>query len=174
MPCRVALDRPVLRASLVASSLLAALAGGGCRETGSNDQDSRPLPAPEPPASAAAPPLREETPAFTKRKAVDEDDGAAKSKPAAPAAKPVEPSAETPPVTPPAAVGTEGSAGTGPAVVPSAVPPLAAPSAACLSRCQGAMQSCLSTPVDGGVPGFANLELCKKAFEACQAACAKQ
>jgi hypothetical protein len=33
------------------------------------------------------------------------------------------------------------------------------------------MQGCLSTPVDAGVPGFANLELCKKAFEACQAAC---
>jgi hypothetical protein len=71
-------------------------------------------------------------------------------------------------------VGTEGSAGSAPVVVPSAVPPLAAPSAACLTRCQGAMQSCLSTPVDGGVPGFANLDLCKKAFEACQAACATQ
>jgi hypothetical protein len=36
------------------------------------------------------------------------------------------------------------------------------------------MQGCLSAPVDGGVPGFANLELCKKAFAVCQAACAKQ
>jgi hypothetical protein len=35
------------------------------------------------------------------------------------------------------------------------------------------MQGCLSAPVDGGVPGFSNLELCKKAFEACQAACSK-
>jgi hypothetical protein len=33
------------------------------------------------------------------------------------------------------------------------------------------MQACLSQPVDGGVPGFANLELCKSAFAACQAAC---
>jgi hypothetical protein len=53
------------------------------------------------------------------------------------------------------------------------VPPLTVPSAACLSRCQGALQGCLSAPVDGGVPGFANLDICKKAFEACQAACAK-
>jgi hypothetical protein len=29
----------------------------------------------------------------------------------------------------------------------------------------------LAQPVDGGVPGFGNLDLCKRAFEACQAAC---
>lgn len=172
MPCRVALDRPVLRASLVASTLLAALAGAGCRETGSSDQDSRPLPAPEPPASAAALPLRDE-PASAKRKAADEDDSAVKNKPAATAAKPVEPSTEVSPATPPTA-DAEGSAGTAPVAAVPSVPQLAAPSAACLSRCQGAMQGCLSAPVDGGVPGFGNLELCKKAFEACQAACAKQ
>jgi hypothetical protein len=58
--------------------------------------------------------------------------------------------------------------------IPSSLPGLTAPSAACLSRCQSAMQGCLSAPVDGGVPGFGNLDLCKKAFEACQAACSKQ
>jgi hypothetical protein len=42
-----------------------------------------------------------------------------------------------------------------------------------MGRCQGAMQGCLSAPVDGGVPGFGNLDLCKKAFEACQSACTK-
>jgi len=33
------------------------------------------------------------------------------------------------------------------------------------------MQGCLSAPVDGGVPGFGNLELCKKALGACQSSC---
>jgi hypothetical protein len=49
--------------------------------------------------------------------------------------------------------------------------PITAPSAACLSQCQSALQGCLAQPVDGGVPGFGNLELCKRALDACNDAC---
>lgn len=73
-----------------------------------------------------------------------------------------------------AASAAPASSSSGAVAAPTAsaqLPQLTAPSAACLSRCQGALQGCLAQPVDGGVPGFANLDLCKKAFEACQAAC---
>lgn len=148
--------------------MLALLAGSaGCRDRGSADQDSRPLPTPEPPASAAP---RAEPTSAPKKPSTDES----KPKPVVttpPAAVPV------PVPTVPEASTTGGSPATGsggaPVAVPPvpSVPPIAAPSAACLSRCQGALQGCLAQPVDGGVPGFANLDLCKKAFEACQAAC---
>jgi hypothetical protein len=153
---------------LLGLSLLA-----GCKEQGSSDQDSRPLPAPEPPATSAAAPLPRGEPSSPKRKPVEGDDGAKKRPAASDApAKPAEPASEPTAAPAPApASDTGGSPPSNPAAAPSALPTPAAPSAACLSRCQGAMQSCLAAPVDGGVPGFGNLELCKKAFEACQSAC---
>jgi hypothetical protein len=176
MPRRAAPDRSIAgrvgRAGLLASGLLVASLAG-CKERGSSDQDSRPLPAPEPPATSAAAPLPRDEPASPKRRPVDEADDA-KKRPAATdtPAKPAEPVGEpTGADTPAPAPDAGGSAPNNPTPTPSALPTPAAPSAACLSRCQGAMQSCLSAPVDGGVPGFGNLELCKKAFEACQAAC---
>lgn len=143
---------------------------GGCRERGSSDQESRPLPTPEPPASATVSSPRLEAPAGAK-------------KPAAAVEGPKEPSKPKPPAEPTPVATVTATAVTTSSSAPSGVPPLAAggvpaalptvpaPSAACLSRCQGALQGCLAQPVDGGVPGFANLDLCKKAFEACQAAC---
>jgi len=141
-----------------------------CKARESIEQDSRPLPTPEPPASASPALPRDEAP----KKRPAEDDAAAKPKkpvadaPAAPIATPAAPGTAAPTATATAAAGGTGAA-TAPAL-PSA-PTFTAPSAACLGRCQGAMQGCLSAPVDGGVPGFGNLDLCKKAFEACQAAC---
>jgi hypothetical protein len=134
------------------------------------------LPTPEPPASPSAASPREDAATAAKKRPLDDDASAKEaSKPKRPAADPAAPST----ASPPAATGSAGTAATAAAgggastavpAVPSA-PVLAAPSAACLSRCQGAMQGCLSAPVDGGVPGFGNLDLCKKAFEACQSAC---
>jgi hypothetical protein len=148
---------------------------GGCTERGSSDQESRPLPTPEPPASATASSPRLEAPKGAKKPAAAVEGAKEPSKPKLPAER-AEPtpavtttatavtSSSAPSVVPPLAVGG------GPAALPTA-PTVTAPSAACLSRCQGALQGCLAQPVDGGVPGFANLDLCKKAFEACQAAC---
>lgn len=145
----------------------------GCRDRGSADQDSRPLPTPEPPVSAS--PARVEPTSAPKKPAADD---ATKPKPPSPVpvvTVPPTPTAQpTTPTTGGAPATGGAAAGGAPVAVPTTVPtvpPIAAPSAACLSRCQGAMQGCLAQPVDGGVPGFANLDLCKKAFEACQAAC---
>jgi hypothetical protein len=138
--------------------------GQGCKN---GDQQTRPLPPPEPPAaaSAAALPRDDSAPAPKKRAVEKAVDVAQPAEPSAPAAvAPVAP-ATTDPAAPPASAVAQTAA-------PSAQLP--APSAQCVSRCQNAMQGCLSAPVDGGVPGFSNLDLCKKAFEACQSACAKQ
>ena len=139
-----------------------------CKDIGSSDQATRALPAPEPPATTAALPREDAAPAPKKKTSGDEagakrsaDDEAAPTPAAAPAgdtAAPA-PAADTSDTAAPAA--------------PASAPAVSAPSAACVGRCQGAMQSCLSAPVDGGVPGFGNLEVCKKAFEACQSACGK-
>jgi hypothetical protein len=158
---------------LLSASVLAL--GTGCKDRDSAGQDLRPLPTPEPPASAS-PSLARDDVAAPKKRALDDDaKESGKAKRPAPDAS----AAKVPGSAPSPAVGTGGAAttasggGTAAVAVPSA-PPFAAPSAACLSRCQGAMQGCLSAPVDGGVPGFSNLDLCKKAFEACQSACAQQ
>lgn len=137
---------------------------GACKDHGSSDQDSRPLPSPEPPASAATPAAHEE--ATPKKRASDERDAAPRPKHAA-----EEPA---PGATAPAAPTSAPSAETTPsAAAPAAsAPNAAAPSAACLARCQNALQGCLAQPVDGGVPGFSNVEVCKKALDACQSACA--
>ena len=140
----------------------------GCKDRGSSGQDSRPLPSPEPPPSAT----RDE-PAPTKKRPLD-DDAREVSRPKRPAVE--EPSKAAPARPEPAvSAGTAQPDATGPSAASpsSGAPVLTAPSAACLARCQGALQGCLAQPVDGGVPGFANLDLCKKAFEACQAACAQ-
>ncbi|HYQ16881.1 MAG TPA: hypothetical protein VEQ58_14020 [Polyangiaceae bacterium] len=139
----------------------------GCKNT---EQD-RPLPTPEPPAVATSvAPRTEAAPAPKKRPSAEEP--TEKSAPPATTtsgtrgAPAVSASAPAPVASAPTPVAS--------APAPAApVPTFTAPSAACLSRCQGALQGCLAAPVDGGVPGFANLDICKKAFEACQAACAK-
>lgn len=143
-----------------------------CREVGSSDQSTRPLPAPEPPATTAALP-REDVASTLKKKASDEAGtkprraaDEAGSQPESPAGAPTGDTAR--PVAP------EGTSDPAAPVAPASAPGVAAPSAACIARCQGAMQSCLSTPVDGGVPGFGNIEVCKTAFEACHSTCSKQ
>lgn len=159
--------RSRLRAWFVLVSALSATAGG-CKEAG---QD-RPLPTPEPPAAATTAP-RADVPAAPKKRAPVEDVKEAPDK--TPAVIPSSGTRGAPPVLPSAATKPAGSAtaasSSAPATSAAPLPTLTAPSAACLARCQGAMQGCLAAPVDGGVPGFANLDLCKKAFEACQAAC---
>jgi hypothetical protein len=149
--------------------------GAGCKARETAGQDSRPLPTPEPPASPSATLPREDAPAAPKKRAPDEVKEAPPkvTRPASDApvvaagGSPTTASANTGGATT-TAVG--GAANTGVPALPPA-PSFTPPSAACLARCQGAMQGCLTAPVDGGVPGFANLDLCKKAFEACQAAC---
>lgn len=145
-------------------SLLAA----GCQERGTAEQGSRPLPMPEPPASPSAA-RADATVAAKKRSTSDEPKEGSKPKPTA------DRGAEKPPVVTAPAPAVSGAVATGGAANAVALPtssPINAPSAPCLNRCQGAMQGCLSAPVDGGVPGFGNLDLCKKALEACQNACA--
>jgi hypothetical protein len=161
---------------LLGASVLAL--GAGCKARETAGQDSRPLPTPEPPASPSAALPREEAPAAPKKRAAEEGAKEAPTKPArSPTDAPVAPAATAgAAASAPTTTGGATAAATGGAAN-TAVPPLppaptfTPPSAACLARCQGAMQGCLSAPVDGGVPGFANLDLCKKAFEACQAAC---
>ena len=169
------LSRPSPSAWFLLSAWVLAL-GAGCKDRESADQDLRPLPTPEPPASASPALPRDDVAAPKKRVLDDDAKDAGKTKRPAPEA-----SAATVTGSPAAApaAGTGGAAtttgaGGSTAVAAPTAPPFAAPSAACLSRCQGAMQGCLSAPVDGGVPGFSNLDLCKKAFEACQAACTQQ
>ena len=155
-----------LHGSASAALALVAVAPLACKERDTAGQESRPLPTPEPPAAATAAAPRDS--AVAPKKRVTDDDAASKTKPAGTAA------AEKPgTVAAPAS-----SADAAPSAAPAAAlpvasaPVLAAPSAPCLAQCQGAMQGCLSAPVEGGVPGFGNLELCKKAFQACQSACA--
>ena len=154
--------------------LATALASGaGCKARESAGQDSRPLPTPEPPAAPSAVLSREDAAAAPKKRAPDNElkDAASSAKrPAADATVRAPAVASATPPTAAASAAAGGAAATAVPALPSA-PVFTAPSAACLSRCQGAMQGCLSAPVDGGVPGFGNLELCKKAFEACQSAC---
>lgn len=151
-------------------SMLAA----GCNERGTAEQQSRPLPIPEPPASPSASVARADVTVVPKKRPASEEPKEA-SKPKTADGTSGKPPSAAPPVA--SASGGAAAGGSNAAPTPpgptASVPALSAPSAACLSRCQGAMQGCLSAPVDGGVPGFANLELCKKAFEACQNACAK-
>lgn len=160
--------RSRLRAWFVLVSAVSTVAAG-CKEAG---QD-RPLPTPEPPAAASAAP-RVDVAVPPKKRVPVED---VKEEPEkTPAASPSSGTRGAPPALPsagakPTPSGTAAAPSSAPATSAAPLPTLAAPSAACLSRCQGAMQGCLSAPVDGGVPGFANLDLCKKAFEACQAAC---
>jgi len=153
---------------LLGFSLLAPAAACKARETA--EQDSRPLSTPEPPASPSSALPREDT--AGKKRPLDDDAKEPAPKPKRPVA---DASAHTAPApTPSASAPATAAAGGGNgAVVPPmpSAPVFTAPSAACLARCQGAMQGCLSAPVDGGVPGFGNLDLCKKAFEACQSAC---
>ena len=156
------------RAGLFAAAVVLVLAG--CKER----QDSRPLPAPEPPPTAAATPLRDgAAPAPKKRPSVDDEAASAKPKQPSSGVTPKAPSgAETAaPSEPAPATGGSAAGGSAAAAPVASVPPIAAPSAACLARCQSSMQACLSQPVDGGVPGFANLDLCKNALAACQSAC---
>jgi|GEM_PF-3746947 len=159
---------------LLGASVLAL--GAGCKARETAGQDSRPLPTPEPPASSAALP-RDETPVAPKKRVSDEGTKEAPSKVTRPADVPASPvgaagSTTTAPGNSGGATNAAagGAANTAVPALPSA-PTFTPPSAACLARCQGAMQGCLTAPVDGGVPGFANLDLCKKAFEACQSAC---
>lgn len=149
------------RAGVVFGSLVLVLAG--CKE---QSDAARPLPAPEPPATATQTPPRSDV-APPKKRAVNDEPKAPK-RPSGEEAAPQAPTAATT-EAPSAPTAADGTAGT-PATAPS-VPPVTAPSAACLARCQTALQGCLAQPVDGGVPGFGNLDLCKRAFEACQSAC---
>ncbi len=166
-----------LRVSCVALCALGA-ACLGCMERRSADQDKRPLPAPEPPAAPSAASPRDDAArsGSSRAKLEDHPSPSGPSKRAAPTALPgslpgadtaAAPSVSSPALTPSAFGALP------PPVLPSAVASPAAPSAACVARCQGALQGCLSAPVEGGLPGFGNLEICKKAFEACQAACSK-
>jgi hypothetical protein len=156
---------------LLGFSLLAPAAACKAREIA--EQDSRPLPTPEPPAAPSSALPREDTTA--KKRPLDDDAKEPALKPKRPVADASAHAAPAPPPSPSAsttatATAAGGGNGAGAPPLPSA-PVFTAPSAACLARCQGAMQGCLSAPVDGGVPGFGNLDLCKKAFEACQSAC---
>ncbi|HKY38944.1 MAG TPA: hypothetical protein VJN18_23560 [Polyangiaceae bacterium] len=175
MPSRAEPHRGALAPhSGVLRAIALALAAGlaiACRDVGTSDQATRPLPAPEPPATTAAlprddvasPPKKaSDQPSTKPRRAADEE----RSQPASPA---VAPAGDT--AAPAAPEGTSDSAAP---VAAASAPAVEAPSAACVARCQSAMQGCLSAPVDGGVPGFGNIEVCKKAFEACQSACSKQ
>jgi len=150
------LDRAVARVML-----LGALASA-CNARGSSDQETRPLPAPEPPPTTA--PLAAAAPGEppAKRSTASR---AADSKRAEPAAEPAPASAQEP-----AAVSDAGVAAPASAKPEDAVQ---APSAECIQKCQNALQGCLAAPTDGGVPGFSNVEVCKKAFETCQGSCAK-
>jgi hypothetical protein len=154
--------------------LLLLASSTGCKARESAGQDSRPLPTPEPPASPSATSPREDAATLPKKRPVDEDAKEVPAKPKRPPGEVPAPTAAVPttsssPSAPSAPAAGSGGSPAAPAL-PSA-PVFTPPSAACLTRCQGAMQGCLSAPVDGGVPGFGNLDLCKKAFEACQAAC---
>jgi hypothetical protein len=139
-------------------ALLTALSSA-CQARGTSDQDTRPLPAPEPPPTNAPLPAAPPDEAAPRRTTPRSSD------PSAP--RPTEP--EQPSPTQPAAAADAGA--------PAAPKPegaTQAPSAECVQKCQGAMQGCLSTaPADGGVPGFSNVDVCKKAFETCQSSCAK-
>jgi hypothetical protein len=149
---------------VVFGSVVLALAG--CKE---QSDAARPLPAPEPPATATLAPRDDSAP--PKKRPLSDDEPKAPKRPSdgeSPSKAPTPATTDTP-SAPATATAADGTAGT-PATAPS-VPPVTAPSAACLSRCQTALQGCLAQPVDGGVPGFGNLDLCKKAFEACQTAC---
>jgi hypothetical protein len=162
------------RASVALGFSVLVLAAG-CKDRGSSGQDSRPLPTPEPPAEPSTVLPKVDPTAAPKKRAASED-AKDPNQPAVTAATKPEaaPSASGSVAAASSAAAGAGNAPAPTVSVPTPLTTIAPPSAACLSRCQGAMQGCLSQPVDGGVPGFGNLELCKKAFEACQQACAKQ
>jgi hypothetical protein len=139
------------------------------------EQTDRALPAPEP-SSAIAPSLPAATPQ------------AAPNRPAtaAPTAQQPAGTAGTPTATPttnkpsatPSATPSASSTAPAPSPTPAVTLPqvdggLSIPTAACIQKCQGRLQACMSKPValDGGLPTLDSLSECKKAFEDCRTDC---
>jgi hypothetical protein len=151
------------------------LAVTACNFGSKGEQTDRPLPEPEP--SSKTPPARpaEATPTPPRPRESD--------KPAAPATATAEanPTSKAEPATKPdAAKSAPTSTASAPAPVPAptlTLPPvdggLSIPTAACIQKCQGRLQACMSKPValDGGLPSLDSMSECKKAFEDCRGDC---
>lgn len=132
--------------------LVTAGSGWGCRAI-RDDQETRPLPAPEPPPVVTAAERDERRDEEAPRKSASRprsdppSDAPAAAEPAAPPAPAVEAEA------------------TSDAGAPAAAEPNAGRTR-CLDQCQAALGSCV-TGADGGT----SLETCRGAFEACKAGC---
>jgi hypothetical protein len=139
------------------------------------EQTDRALPAPEP-SSAIAPSL----PAATPQAAPNRPATAAPTaqQPAGTAGTATTAPTTNKPSATPSAAASASSAAPAPAPTPAVTLPqvdggLSIPSAACIQKCQGRLQACMSKPValDGGLPTLDSLSECKKAFEDCRTDC---
>jgi hypothetical protein len=159
--------------SRVAAGVSCAFLCLGCN-FGKSDDQSRPLPAPEPASSivptrpAVAPPP---TPAPRPR---DPERAATKPNPTTPTAEPPTPAATaTATTTSPVDAGSPGAAT--PSALPTSLPSFdaGAISATCLPKCQASLSACISKPVplDAGFPSLESMAECKKLFEDCRSAC---
>lgn len=163
------------RQHLLVAGLVAALLPA-CK-LGKSDDPDRPLPAPEPPAPDAGPPLEPGAPVEAPRRTTPrekprtETDTAAPSQPA-----PAETAAPTAGATTPPPAGTTspdaGATAPAPSAAP-ALPDLQDKAIACMNKCQASLSGCMSKPValDGGMPDMSAMSECKKAFDDCRAAC---
>jgi len=131
--------------------LLALSSAPGCRAI-HDDQETRPLPAPEPPPAAPAPERGAAREPEAPRKAASRP----RPEPASDEPRATEPASE-PPSSP--AEETLDAGSTAPAV------PAPAPTR-CLDQCRNALETCVVS-ADGG----ASLETCRGAFESCKAGC---
>lgn len=137
--------------------LVAALTLFACKAE--SDQATRPLPAPEPPATTRA----ELTPVTASPERPRER---APREAREQSERPTTPAAEPAPTSTPAATATAT-----PTTTASAAP--AAPDASCQQACQTGLQTCLAQqpPEPDGGTGLEGLAACKKALDDCKARC---
>lgn len=162
--------RSSMQTGVVTALVLGALLA--CKRKGDTDPD-RPLPTVQVPVTTTPPPASP-TPLGQEP---------ARPRPAAPAprrtaeAEP-ETQAEEPAAAEPSAGTDAGSVGPTTETLPApgassdAGLPAVATTAQCLQRCQVALSTCVSSQLDGGLPGLGNSRACADTFAACSQACA--
>ncbi|HEY8944822.1 MAG TPA: hypothetical protein VIM73_11190, partial [Polyangiaceae bacterium] len=166
--CYITILMRIARAPLVFLALLPLL---GCRAL-KDDQETRPLPAPEPPPPrAASEPAERARPQGNTTRTVARagDDAPIAREPEQPKEPPHRPAARDPeaPAVDPVAVATTPPEPASPAPPSSTEPRTETPENTCLDACRRTLATCVSAPSDSG----GSLESCKTAFEACRIGC---
>ena len=156
-----------IQAALMSTLLVGALLA--CKRKADLDPE-RPLPSVQVPVTAAPPPA---SPTPLSEEPV-------RPRPAAPTTRPKveaeadseEPSSETPSAAADAGTSAPSEGLPSPGTFIEAGVPSVNQAAQCIQqKCQPALNSCVSVPADGGLPGFGSARACADAFETCRQAC---